>query len=534
MVAEFSTNLFRNLVQRRSGGLEPEKCERAQVSIDALLIKVGRIHFKRHSYYLIFCSSRFHLNLKTHSIYQSLVAVPGINEMNQSGEESAIQVVVPVTVAIVEGKGHAKGTIGMASMDKCSGVIEIRQFNDTPDYATLCRRIQILQDLNAAIEVLIPNAANEEKSQYIIRSKLGVQINPIERANFSETVGAECIKKLAQNYNEILKKVADKPFLLAALAALIGYVENNEQSNFGASALKISYKASEDSMLVDNDTVLALELLSSNRGKQKGLFALLNNTLTRGGTKLLRSLIREPPTSVDCIKKRQDAVSELKQKEDQLKQLREFLHLLQVDVDMVLSKIIQVPRIVTDTTERMEADIDLLVYLKHVLERMESLLEILSHLEGEAFADLFKKLSNSNYTTVLNLIQNVISQECVLTKGCVNFKTTKAFAVRKDLSQYLTVERTIYSEILQDLTDKLEDIRKRHQLDDKGCRIAYTVNRGFHLHISGKLFETQPIPIEFILIDNKAESIVCTTKEIMVINTRLMFKQKEIERISHV
>lgn len=430
-------------------------------------------------------------------------------------------------------------------MDTASGAIEIRQFNDTPEYLTLKNYLEKLKMISSATEVIVPGSVTNERSQYIVSSVFDKSTFPVDRANFSDVNGKECIQKLSQDPRNLLNQVLDKKFALAALSALIAYAENNLQSNFSLNGLKISYKTSEDSMMIDTDTVAALELLASNNGSSKYcLFGFLNNCFTRGGCKLLRSLILEPPTDRVKIQKRQDAVGELKAKEDHLSRLREFLQLLQVDLEHIATKVTRIPRAGSvDTSSRLETEIDLLVYLRHVLERMDSLLEQLTNFDGESFNELSNKLKECGYESILEKIQEVISGECVMTKGCVNFKTSKAFAVKKELSPYLELERDTYAEILEDLTDLTEAIITKHQIEERSCKMIYTVARKFHLQINQKVFQhgvdkrDRPrliIPKEFIRVDQKGESVFCTTEPMVLMNARLEYKQREINQMSHV
>ena len=457
-------------------------------------------------------------------------------------DESLSQSRTPAVVSVVGGSGVAKGLIGMASIDTNSGLIELRQFHDTPDYTILEQRLEVIRSVHSTTEVLIPSSMmNDEKSQYIIRSKFGLNTNPIDRANFNDVIGLECIRKLSHNPQNLITQVGDKTFSLSALSALITYVENNLQSNLSIGAVKITYMTNEGSMIIDTESVAALELLASTSGNSKNcLYGFLSHTLTRGGCKQLRSLILEPPTDIEKINNRQNAIAELKRKEDLFQRLGGFLQLIQVDLERVASKIVQVPRGSADGVSRLEIEVDLLVYLKHVLERMDSLSEHLSHLENEAFKSLNSKLDKSGYQTILGMIREVISDECVMTKGCVNFKTTKAFAIRKELSQYLEIERDSYSEILRDLTDLSEEIKRMHGFDDKCFKLIYSVARKFHLQINQKVFanpdgsSSQIIPMEFVRVEQKGDNVYCTTHGLLMMNSRLEFKYREINRASHV
>ena len=97
--------------------------------------------------------------------------------------------------------------------------------------------------------------------------------------------------------------------------------------------------------------------------------------MTRGGCKQLRSLILELPRNIEKIQKLQDAIAELKLKTDLYESVRDNLQLIQMDLEKVASKIIQIPRVDIDPAARLERNIDLLVFRRHVLERMGPVLD---------------------------------------------------------------------------------------------------------------------------------------------------------------
>ena len=55
-------------------------------------------------------------------------------------------------VALVEGRGVAKGQIGMASLDLKSPELVLSQFPDTQTYARLLTKLQIL----SPVEIVLP------------------------------------------------------------------------------------------------------------------------------------------------------------------------------------------------------------------------------------------------------------------------------------------------------------------------------------------------------------------------------------------
>lgn len=71
-------------------------------------------------------------------------------------------------------------------------------------------------------------------------------------------------------------------------------------------------------MLIDLSTVSSLELIKNlqNSKSRDCLLGLLNETLTPMGARLLKSNILQPPTELEKITGRHDAVAELSSKEE--------------------------------------------------------------------------------------------------------------------------------------------------------------------------------------------------------------------------
>lgn len=92
------------------------------------------------------------------------------------------------------------------------------------------------------------------------------------------------------------------------------YIEHTFTVTFAPHSLRIRYRPSEDTMMIDISVIQSLEIVQNIRNaKSKDcLFGVLNQTLTSMGSRMLRSNILQPPTKYDTfIAPRYDAVEEL-------------------------------------------------------------------------------------------------------------------------------------------------------------------------------------------------------------------------------
>jgi DNA mismatch repair protein MSH4 len=86
---------------------------------------------------------------------------------------------------------------------------------------------------------------------------------------------------------------------------------------FSFHSLRIKYKPSEDSLMIDLSTIQSLELIQNiqNAKSRDCLFGLLNETLTPMGARLLRSNILQPSTQSELLSRRYEAVDEFQSME---------------------------------------------------------------------------------------------------------------------------------------------------------------------------------------------------------------------------
>ncbi|KAL8565438.1 hypothetical protein ACOMHN_049415 [Nucella lapillus] len=117
-----------------------------------------------------------------------------------------------VIVAIVEGRGLARGEIGMASIDLKCPVLTMSQFSDTQRYVKTLTKLQILKPL----EILLPNTAcengNATKLFQIISDEFQhTTLSTVQRRYFNETKGLQYINQLClHDYRTVEMEVSAK------------------------------------------------------------------------------------------------------------------------------------------------------------------------------------------------------------------------------------------------------------------------------------------------------------------------------------
>lgn len=103
------------------------------------------------------------------------------------------------------------------------------------------------------------------------------------------------------------------------------YIQQHFSINFVPHSLRIQYRPSEDTMMIDISAIQSLEIMQNLRNPKSkdSLFGLMNHTTTPMGARMLRSSILQPPTRADLyITPRYEALDELTTNEEMFREIR--------------------------------------------------------------------------------------------------------------------------------------------------------------------------------------------------------------------
>lgn len=233
-------------------------------------------------------------------------------------------------LAITEGRGHAKGEVGMAAIDVSSPKLVLCQISDNLLYSDSLTKIQIMDPS----VILLPDTMLELKPQlveFIKDSFPAIQFIPIQRRHFNDKKGLEVLTELASRLSQnILQIISKKYYSLSAAAALLEYLKNIYFMTFVKGCLKIDYQTKFHGVFIDISTSIRLELLYSLSNeltaiKSFSLFNMLNFCITRIGKRHLRAQILEPSCNIDFIRNRQEQIKVLLENREIFQELNEKL-----------------------------------------------------------------------------------------------------------------------------------------------------------------------------------------------------------------
>ncbi|XP_028838763.1 mutS protein homolog 4 [Denticeps clupeoides] len=439
-----------------------------------------------------------------------------------------------VIVAVVEGRGLARGEIGMASINmKCPELV-LSQFADTGTYAKVITRLHILLPL----EILMPDTASEmgkgtKLYNLILENFQAITFTAVQRKYFNERKGLEYIQQLcAPEFNTVLMEVQTKYYCLAACAALLKYIEFIQNSVYAPKSLKVTFQGSEQTAMIDSTSARHLELVVNNRDhkSEQCLLGVLNHTKTPGGERRLRSNILEPLLDVDTINIRLDCIQELLQDEELFFGLQSAITNF-LDIDRLLSVLVQVPK--QETIQVAEAKITHVIQLKYTLELVVPLRDMLQNCKTALLTAYCTSLADSRFDRILEQIKMVINDDATYMKGSLNMRTQKCYAVRPNINEFLDIARRAYTEIVDDIAGLVNHLAEKYGLP---LRISFSTVRSFFIQmkLDGVTLPNGQLPPEFIKVTRYKNNYSFTTSDLIKMNDRCDEALREIFHMSYV
>ncbi|XP_065888860.1 mutS protein homolog 4-like isoform X5 [Dysidea avara] len=384
-------------------------------------------------------------------------------------------------------------------------------------------------------------AGNMTKLFHLISEQFAdTNLATVQRKYFNESKGLQYIKQLCvPEYNTVEMELANKYYCLATASALLKYVEFIQNIIYAPSSLKIVFKGSEQTTMIDAATIRNLELVCNARdpSSNHSLLGVLNYTKTVLGARYLCSNLLQPLCDVGTINARLDCVQELTEKGDLFFNIQAVISRF-LDVDHLISLCVQIPK--HETVKTAENKITHIIFLKHVLELVEPLRTALADGEDSLLKAYHETLGDPRFHTIMEKIQEVIHDDTRYQKGALNMRTQKCFAVKSKINGLLDVARRTYTEVVDDIAGYkvVKQLAEQHNLP---LKTGYNTVRGFHvqLYIGPGAGDVQSItleslPNEFMKPSKHRNTISFTTTDMIKLNDRIRESLHEIYLMTNV
>ncbi|XP_046965799.1 mutS protein homolog 4-like [Vanessa cardui] len=458
---------------------------------------------------------------------------------NRSARSTSTSAVDPsVILAISEGRGMARGEIGIAAIDLRHPHMVLCQFSDTLLYSHTLTKINFFNP----IEIIVPHTFCEgpqvNQLYKLIKDHFPLlNLTAVQRRHFNDAAGRQNIQTLcAPQYSAVYLQVLHKFYALTAAAAVLKYVEYIQCIVFARESLKIEYHSSENTMIIDVGTATQLELvqpLVPSAGPTCCLLGVLGPTYTVGGIRALRAAILQPSCKKEFIEARLDAVQELIESESGLMvDLQDVIKKLS-EIDKILLLCMEAPN--QNMDKYGEAQLNQTLLLKTTMEMVPKLLEALKNVESGRLRKIKMDFENPHYEEIANQIRNVIQDDAHLEKGAMG-SLQRCFAVKPEINGLLDVARRTYSELIEDIQKIVEQLSETYVLP---IRLNQNVMKGFHIVLpvapkNRRQFVVEDLPPIFIQVVFNGASVTMTTEELVVLDQQAKESLNEIQKMSNI
>ncbi|VDM24478.1 unnamed protein product [Toxocara canis] len=435
-----------------------------------------------------------------------------------------------VVVSIVEGRGNARGEIGLASMDALCSYLRISQFIDTASYTRLRIQLQVLDPA----EVIVPDTSMDKSknmtavTEVIKNTFPSVEVTFVARQYFSDQRGVQLVQQLSDDESSnITPEVLQKYYCMAATAALIKYVEYVQNVLFAQSSLKITYETLSKVCFIDLTTMQNLEVIERpgiTAASSRSLYSVLNKCLTDGGVRLLRSNLLQPSTDAPVINARCDAVQDLIGDQPKLERLRAIISGA-CDIQQLVTVCCYLEK-GTTSIQNAEQKLSQVLNLKDTLNLIDPLKKALKSSRSTILRACCEQLDDDRFESVINVLNERLSTNVTMVqKSSFGIRNRRCYAIRDGQSSMIDLARRAYEEMINDAEEKAkEDTAK---LPD--AKLVYTAQRGFHYSVPcADPLSVLKLPPEFIQVVRHRASVSCTTRELIKYNDRIAVAVNEI------
>ncbi|KAI5463606.1 muts domain V-domain-containing protein [Mariannaea sp. PMI_226] len=437
-----------------------------------------------------------------------------------------------IICAVSEARGVSP-VVGVAMVNVSIGEVVLSQICDNQSYVKTIHKIQ----MSAPLHILFMTTACQPQAPSTLFSLVQelvseAQVNALDRSAWSETEGLEYIQDLAFKDDIEPLKVATqgKFYAISSLAAAMSYIQQHFSINFSPHSLRISYRPSEDTMMIDISAIKSLEVIQNLRNPRSkdSLFGLLNHTSTPMGSRMLRSNILQPPThSESFILPRYDALEELTSNEEMFRQIRKALKLFH-DVERILTKLIIVKTNSGDVQE-VEEQINHVLMIKSFLEAIPELYKALQPATSALLVKIRGLCRPETRRHTLDAIRDTIEADVTYVKSPLDLRNQRTFAVKAGISGMLDVARQTYKELTEEIHKHVDELNSKGSCEnDLNAVLKYDNGRKYWLRLQAAEFDDRSLPPVLINVVRKKDKIECQTLSLVKLNLRLSDTSNEV------
>ncbi|XP_043264908.1 mutS protein homolog 4-like [Colletes gigas] len=441
-----------------------------------------------------------------------------------------------IILAITTGRGEARAEVGLAALDIRCPYLILCQISDSQIYTNALSKLYLFDP----IEVLMPDTMCERTTSRSvlypsIKDKFPeLQVTPISRVHFNDTVGLERVRTLcAAEYSSVELFVKQKYYALAAAAALLKYVEYAQRIVYTPKSMKIEFQGSPNATTVDLESARSLELVQSQSGQRNvSLLGILDNCSTPMGRKLLRANILQPPCEERLILERQSCIAELVSNRSMQALLQPIIRRL-YGADRLLA-LSTTPILQENNVQCAEQNLNYLLLLKNLLNVVPELESTLAPAKSDLLQRIRKKLDDPRYQLMKERILETIHSDARSVSGYTSANMQRCFAIKAGINDLLDIARQTYCELIDDMKTMVENLTSKYHLPlSLGCNASL----GYHVQaILPRNLDTERFipPDEFIEVRRNRRVYTMTTTSLATLGQQCKIASEELHLMSNV
>uniref|UniRef100_A0A0K0D446 MUTSd domain-containing protein n=1 Tax=Angiostrongylus cantonensis TaxID=6313 RepID=A0A0K0D446_ANGCA len=227
---------------------------------------------------------------------------------------------------------------------------------------------------------------------------------------------------------------------------------------------------------------------------RSSLLAIVDETLTSGGSRLLRSNLLQPSADQDVIEQRLDAVEELVNNPHVVEKLRQLL----------------------DNTYNLDHFFNVFVESPHERTLRTADFHVTQLLNDERI-DTIKELLDKQFHS-----DGFVSRK----KSSINLRHQRCYAIKEGVSVNLDIARRAYEELLRDIEAQEEELSTH--FPGENTRMAFSTSRGFHYVWLCRDASSVVLPPVFINVVRNRSSVTFTSRNLVRYNDRIEQSLSEV------
>lgn len=262
-----------------------------------------------------------------------------------------------------------------------------------------------------------------------------------------------------------------------------------------------------------------LEIDGSGSNKEvKTLLTVVDDTVTSGGARLLRSQLLQPSGDQAIIERRLDAVQELVENPHLVEKLRHVLGSAS-DLDNLFNIFVGNSR--EPTVQSADFNLTQLLRLKQVFSIVDPLRQLMRNFSSRLLKEKTELLNDDRIGMIREFLYERLQSDTTFSKrkSSLNVRYRKCYAIKEGVSVNLDVARRAYEELLQDV--RTQEMELAQYLPEKNTRMAFSASRGFHYLWVCSHPTTVSLPPIFINVTRNRTSVTFTSRNLLRYNDRI-------------